>query len=255
MAQLINYTEENIDVLFQPLQYYGKVSASMKLVQSHALAKVISSTGKLIASDPSQTIGTSIVSYRGTQTMNPYVDSNGDISFSGSSGIIYDLKLSNGMHFPMAEGAGDLLYDTSTQGSFYFSISSPMIFIRDNIYQDDYHYNINNGFTDTGDGVKRPYTINGVYTNPPCNGHNGAETKVTMPAFRPELEESSFHYSSPNYTSNVLSYDDLIANNYYIFLEEDNNGCKKDLITILPIDYSNLTGEQKTFRRQFKTFR
>ena len=254
MPNLINYTEEDIDVFYNPLQYSGKVAASMKLVQSHALVKVISSTGKLIASDPSQTIGTSIVSYRGTQTMNPYVDSNGDISFSGSSGIIYDLKLSNGMHFPMAEGTGDRLYDTSTQGSFYFSISSPMIFIRDNIYQDEYHYNINNGFNDLGDGIKRPYPINGQYTNPACNGHNGAETKVTMPAFRPELEESAFHYNQNDYSSTVLSYDDLIANNYYIFLD-NNNGCKDNLITLLPIDLSNLASGQKTFRRQFKTFR
>ena len=239
MANLINYVEENIDVLFQPLQYSGKVSASMKLVQSNCLSVGTSTTLSSITSD--------ILNYEGTAIA--YRDNN-TIKFS-KAGTFYNLTLVDGSHYPIAEGDGFYVYSTN------YPIS-PGLFVSGSSFQwatqDDYHYNINNGFNDTGDGIKKPYLINGQYTNPACTGHNGAETKVTMPAFRVDLEESSFHYTSPNYTSTVLSYNDLIANNYYIFLENDN-GCKKDLITLLPIDLANLAEMQKTFRRQFKTFR
>lgn len=240
MPNLINYTEEEIDVLYNPLQYSGRVAASMKLVQSNCL--LVTTSVSLL---PGVTFNGNIVSYEGTAI--PYKDGS-NIRFS-QGGIIYNILFDDGTHLPIAEGQGPLVYDST--GTYTFYTPNPSYSW---VTQDTFHYNITNGFNDLGDGIKRPYSINGEYTNPACNGHNGAETKVTMPAFRPELEESPFHYNQNDYSSTVLSYDDLVANNYYIFLDE-NNGCKDNLITLLPIDISNLASGQKTFRREFKTFR
>lgn len=44
----------------------------------------------------------------------------------------------------------------------------------------------------------------------PVDGHNGAETQLTMEVFREKLSITDFYYDQ-NYNSKVLSYNDIVA--------------------------------------------
>jgi hypothetical protein len=83
--------------------------------------------------------------------------------------------------FPLAEGAGTISYarEDSTKFITWNNITEATFW---GSTQGMYHSNIVSGFSDTGNGVKRPYKINGAYTNPAGAWHNNAETKLLAPA-------------------------------------------------------------------------
>lgn len=234
MANLVKYKEENIDALEQPLQYIGSVSADIKLVQSNCL--LVTTSVSLL---PGVTFNGNIVSYEGTAI--PYKDGS-NIKFS-QGGTIYNILFDDGTHLPIAEGQGPFVYDSTETYSFYSPNSSYSW-----VTQDTFHYNITNGFNDLGDGIKRPYPINGEYTNPKILGHNGSETKITMEAFREYIGYCEFHYDqNSNYQSNVLSYNDIVDTSNTTFIR-NIKPIKFNIETFYP---GNLAFKNKRFKSGF----
>lgn len=233
MANLIKYKEENIDVLKQPLQYIGSVAADMKLVQSNCLLVTTSNVFYGV-------ITSNILSYEGTAI--PYID-NGNLKFS-QGGTFYNLVLTDGTHYPIAEGANSYISDTISPAKTLYTPNSSYQWVT----QDTYHYNINNGFNDLGNGVKLPYPINGEYTNPKILGHNGAETKITMEAFREYIGYCEFHYDQNlNYQSNILSYNDIVDTSNTTFVR-NINPIKFNIETFYP---GNASFKNKRFKSSF----
>ena len=233
MANLIKYKEENIDVLEQPLQYIGSVAADMKLVQSNCMLVTTFNTFFY-----SSFFNGNIISYEGTAV--PYMD-NGNIKFS-QGGTIYNMHFDNGEHIPFSEGQGSIV-NTSTGNYSFFTPNSSYQWVT----QDTYHYNINNGFNNVN-GVKLPYPINGEYTNPKILGHNGAETKITMEAFREYIGYCEFHYDQNlNYQSNILSYNDIVDTSNTTFIR-NISPIKFNIETFYP---GNASFKNKRFKSSF----
>lgn len=76
--------------------------------------------------------------------------------------------------------------------------------ILSSVTQDEYHHNLNEGFTLSG-GIKLPYKVNGAYTNPPINGHNGAESLMYMPVYRSNLGHVNLYYPPPSFNPNIFT--------------------------------------------------
>ena len=83
--------------------------------------------------------GVSIVSSDGTST--PSINGN-DIECT--AGTLYNLVLDNGSHYPLAEGGDNNAYDTVNDDTGVISSTGD---VQDMwTTQDDYHYNITQGF-------------------------------------------------------------------------------------------------------------
>jgi hypothetical protein len=80
-------------------------------------------------------------------------------------------------------------------------------------------------------GVKLPYKIGGKFTNPPCEGLNGAETRLRQSVFREDLSNSSFHFNK-SLESNTIDFN-TVLNTSEVFVEENENS-KTNVETFLP---------------------
>lgn len=97
-----NESDKVKDTQGNALQYSGKCPRNAQLVQSNCLT--MDGTGYLAVTGI--TGSETVVSKGGTSTVS---FASGRINFT--SGTCWDLLLSNGNHYPMAEGAGDQCYD------------------------------------------------------------------------------------------------------------------------------------------------
>jgi hypothetical protein len=125
----------NLDVTGETAMYDGKVAADMKLINSNCINSNGISVEGVFNFDCT---GLTLVSYQGTAEVT--LDSNNDKLIIGQ-GTVYNVVLSNGYHFPFAEGLGTVSYH---------ALNSEKRINWTNITwttQNDYHYNINNGFT------------------------------------------------------------------------------------------------------------
>ena len=136
------------DVLGNLLQNNGEVANNVKLINSNAIQ--VDTTTEAHLNFNAVTL--MITSYGGTAT--PTLDvNNNKITFT--DGIIYDLKLFDYAHgvqinFPLAEGSG------STSYSIDNGYTLTWINTHNWILQDEYHYNILNGFS-TDNDVRLPF--------------------------------------------------------------------------------------------------
>ena len=89
------------------------------------------------------------------------------------TGKIWNVKFSDDIIFPLAEGSGNKVYSTDGLHSGT-NIGTGNLWSS---YQDDYHYNVANGFWMNGDGVKYPYPVSGFTSVHPAGKWNGAENK------------------------------------------------------------------------------
>ncbi len=93
-------------------------------------------------------------------------------------GAIWDVTVGN-VHYPMSEGYGLLIH--SSDGLHIGTITGSVW----DFYQDDYHYNVWNGFWMNGDGVKYPCPITGFTSVHPAGKWNQSESKYV---YRDESE-------------------------------------------------------------------
>jgi hypothetical protein len=123
------------DVLGASLEYIGNAPKHAKLKNSFMLT-ADGVDDQIAFSDLS---GITIVSSEGTST--PSINGN---NIELTAGTIWNLVLSNGSVFPMAEGDGTIVYDKNAllNGQLEnFTLASAWTL------QDEFHYNIENGFT------------------------------------------------------------------------------------------------------------
>ncbi|RMG82858.1 MAG: hypothetical protein D6712_13980, partial [Chloroflexi bacterium] len=147
------------------------------------------------------------------------------------NGEICDVKIEdqNGniiAWWPLAEGAGSVLYDVSSNGlhATMYNTSEASVWVNT---QDYLHYNIDKGFSlythATNNDLRIPYNANGQplsitpptgYTlaseHPAGNWHNNAETKIQMMAGDANLAAGTFWMDSAG-TLQARSYNDIVG--------------------------------------------
>ncbi|RMF59851.1 MAG: LamG domain-containing protein, partial [Bacteroidetes bacterium] len=129
-------------------------------------------------------------------------------------------------YYPCSEGIGSTLYDVSGNNlhATLYNISEPSFWANT---QDVFHYNIDKGFSlythATDPDLRVPYDLNGQplsitpptgYTlaseHPAGDWHNGAETKIQMPAADANLAAGTFWMDSAG-TLQARSYNDIVG--------------------------------------------
>ena len=221
MPTIQTYIDQQIDVNGDDLTFIGKVASDVKMVQSNCI-EVGAATEAQFNFDCT---GLSVTSFQGDAT--PTLDTiNDKITFS--AGRFYNLLLSNGYVFDIAEGSGVISYRREDELSI-ITWSNHAGWTT----QDTYHANITQGFSSTGDGVLKPFKITGEYTNPSINGHNGAETKLTMEVFREDLGDSEFHYNQTTLASEIREFSDIETSTAMVITNPMPNQ-KIDIETFLP---------------------
>lgn len=122
------------DITGNDLQFVGKVASDMKFVNSNCLE--FDGIGSEITFDNIAN-DTRIVSYQGTANL---VLDTANNKITCSAGTVLNLKLSDGSHYPCAEGLEFVVYDVS--GSENHATHNGTWGLQDN-----YHYNITKGFS------------------------------------------------------------------------------------------------------------
>lgn len=171
------------DVLGNPLQYKGVYPTPY--VKRNSYAASFDGVDDYVAI-PALSGSETVVSSQGTSV--PTI-SAGRIDFT--AGTCYELTLSNGSTYPLSEGVGDVVYDVSGNGN-HGTVNNASTAVEGAGFwggrQDDYHYNLENGFQLYNDGannlriplgiVASPAGFTKVSDNPAVeNGHNDAETE------------------------------------------------------------------------------
>jgi len=231
------------DVLGNALEFVGRVASDMKFIQSDCVEMSNTTDYGQLNLDLT---GITIASFEGTAT--PSIDeTNNRVLFSGGVGTVYNIVLSNGLKFPLAEGSGTT--------SFAFEDSTKTITwmgLVDFTLQDTFHHNLTKGFSLVG-SVKVPYKISGVYSNPATNGHNQAETRITQAVFREDFGASTFHFDASDLSSEVRDYAS-IENTTQMFISKYSN-VKLDLETFSPSGIINASNRKNNgFRTNRDTF-
>lgn len=188
------------------------------------------------ATEASLTGAETVTSSEGTST--PSI-SAGQIDFT--AGTCYNLVLSNGSEYPMAEGAGTTAYDVSGNGRHLTLVNSPTVGT-----QDTHHYNVTKGFTDSG-GVKIPALkdkSNGSDGNPIAAaaqvGHNGAESKIDF-----TNGGQSYYWLDELYEGHG-NFDGLTS---WVDLDHNMLDTSQDFTLKLDFRTSTLSGNQVIFAR------
>jgi len=122
------------------------------------------------------------------------------ISTDGSLGNDPDMTTFSGW-WPMAEGSGAVFHNVLANEHHGTWFNSPNL----SATQDDFHYNLNYGFTDLA-GVHVPAFISGAtdadgnaITNPAVDGWNGAETQCNFDPWQiPALSVTTISYEMPH---------------------------------------------------------
>jgi len=198
-----NESDHEFDVLGNPLEYQDQAPRIGLLRQSNGLQ--FDGTGYLLA--PHLTGTETVVSSFGTAT--PTI-SAGKIDFT--AGTCAGLVISDGTYYPMAEGLSDYLFDVS--GSQNNATMGP-VGITTWVLQDEFHWNILMGFTDSG-GVKIPALEDksadaegDEIGNPALTGHNGAETEIDFTADTADVPwmngknlETNYKFANPRTSPN-----------------------------------------------------
>jgi hypothetical protein len=135
----IDLSDITKDILGNPLDFSGRVASDMTFVQSNCLE--INNTSDYGQLDFDLT-GVTITSFEGTATAS-IDETNNRILFSGGVGTFYNLILSNGLKFAIAEGLGFTSYAENDQ-------TKQIIWNGGESWalQDTYHNNITQGFTE-----------------------------------------------------------------------------------------------------------
>jgi len=135
----------DLDVSGNPLQYEGRVPYDSLLVESNC--GTFDGIDDYI--DAPHLIGTeTVVSSGGTATPSISV---GRIDFT--AGTCWDLQLSDGTVYPIAEGEGLIVYDVSGNGNHGTVTNTTSLEFWANT-QDEFHYNIHYGFTFPGNSLQ-----------------------------------------------------------------------------------------------------
>ena len=197
MPTLINYTENIIDANEYDLQFQGDLGMNIVFVQSSCMNVSVGD----YATFNFDCLGVGVLSYEGTAV--PVIDTVNDRLEFTTGGTIYNIVLNNGHHYPIAEGAGSVSYNAGDPNNYMTWTGGTWD------RQDTYHYNLYNGFTFAG-AVRLPYQVGGVYSNPAIpNGHNNAETLMTMAVLYPELAHIDVYYNQTTFAPLIFSLSDL----------------------------------------------